>query len=151
MNENWKKYPHIVVLVEALQKWKSDFQIAEYVEANESGYDDSGRIQGASDQQGFEIADEYCWTHFDSDGDWIGPGVKTGDWGSGGVHGWFIGKVPRGPKENMLQTSAFACSVCQGRYFFEDEDGEEQECESCSVEDAEFLDLVEVLKTELGA
>ena len=146
MAKNWQDYPHIVALVGELQKWKEDFQITEYIEANESGYDQTGRIKGASDQTTSEIAEDYCWTHFSSDGEWIEAGVKTGDWGSGGVYGWFIGKVPRNGQQKTLQTHAFACSICQGNYTYEDEDGEELDCEACSEEDAEFINLVNALK-----
>lgn len=153
MSEDWKAYPHIVELVSALQRWKSEFQIIEYVEASPSGYDDLGRIQGASDQSTFEVADDYCWTHYMSDGDWIEPGVRTGDWGSGGVNGWFIGKVPIGEvspgRQMILQAHAFACSVCKGSYTYEDENGEEQDCEACALEDAQYIYLLEVLEAEL--
>ena len=47
MAKNWQDYPHIVALVGELNKWKEDFQIVEYSEADEAGYYQSGRIEGA--------------------------------------------------------------------------------------------------------
>ena len=146
MTTDWQQYPHIVVLVAELQKWKDEFQIVEYVTADESGYDKTKRIEGASDASAFEIADEFCWTYSSSDGqEWIESGVKTGEWGSGGVYGWFIGKIQRGSQELTLQTHAFACSVCEGHYSYEGVDGEDLDCEACLEQDAEFINLVEVL------
>lgn len=146
MTDEWQKYPHIVALVGELQKWKEEFQIVEYVSADEHGHDKTGRIEGASDASSFEIASEFCWTYSSSDGqEWIEDGVKTGDWGSGGVYGWFIGETKRNGQQIALQTHAFACSVCEGAYSYEGEDGEDLDCEACLEQDAEFINLVEVL------
>jgi hypothetical protein len=147
MKKNWKEFPHIVALAGALQEWKDEFKIIEFIRADESGNDQSGRLEGGSDKPNFEIAKEFCWTHFTSDGqEWIEAGVKIGDWGSGGVYGWFIGENQWGSQAITLQTHAFACSVCEGNYTYEGQNGEDMDCEACLEEDADFINLVDILK-----
>lgn len=147
MARDWQDFPHIVALAGELQKWKDKFKITEFIRADESGHDPSGRLEGGSSKPNFEIAKEFCWTHFTSDGqEWISAGVQAGDWGSGGVYGWFIGEIQWGSQEISLQAHAFACSVCEGNYTYEGENGEDFDCETCLEEDPDFIDLVEVLK-----
>jgi len=148
MAKDWREYPHIVALVSELRAWKDEFRIVEYIRANESGYDETERIQGASDKSSFEVASEYCWTHFTSDGEWIQSGVRAGDWGTGGVYGWFVGEIQSGSQHITLQTHAFACSVCEGLYAYTGENGQDLDCEACLEQDADFIDLFEVLNLE---
>ncbi len=125
-----------------MKKWAEQFEIYEFIQADENGYDTTGRIEGGvgGAPEG-KIDTAFVWTELLSSEEVITSVFHSGDWGSGGVYGWYVGRVSHENQNIVLDAGKFACSICQGMVSYEDEDGEEAECEVCMAEDPEFIRL----------
>ncbi len=141
-SEDWKKYPHIVAWVDDMNKWADSYQIYEFIQADENGHDPTGRIEsGLRDSPVATIEHSFVWTELLTSSEVITSEFHSGDWGSGGVNGWYLGRVSHENKNIVLDAGKFACSVCQGAVSYEDEDGEEADCDVCMEGDPEFIRL----------
>lgn len=130
---SWQSFPHIVRWVSEMQTWANDFGIYEYIDADEGGADPTGKLDQADPNT--------IWTELLLSDELIVSGYRTGDWGSGGVVGWYVGEVSHGGTELNFDAGKFACSVCEGRLTFKTASGEELDCEPCAIGDSQFIRL----------
>lgn len=129
-SENWQNYPYVVEWVEAMKHWAVEYEIYEFIPAVD-GYDPSGRIPSDPyEPETGTIPIGQIWTEIDSD-EAITSEFMVGDWGSGGVVGWYVGRVSHEGKPFSLVSGYRICLVCKGTKTFEDESGEELECDDC--------------------
>lgn len=135
--ENWQNYPYIVEWVESMKKWAAEYEIFEFIPSVD-GFDPSGRIPlDLFEPDTGSIPIDRIWTEID-DGQ-LTSEFMVGDWGSGGVVGWYVGRVSHEGKPVGLVSGYRLCLVCEGNYYFEDESGEEVYCDDCSSGKTDYL------------
>jgi hypothetical protein len=141
-SKSWREYPHIVTWVSEMNDWAQKYEIYEFIPADTDGYDPSGKLEsGPSDNLADRIDLGLVWTELLESEELIISEYKSGDWGSGGVYGWYIGRVSHQHQEITFAAGKFACSICEGLVNYETEDGEEADCEQCEMEDPALIRL----------
>lgn len=135
-SENWQDYPHLVEWVDQMKKWAADYQIYEFIGADEDGQDPSGRIpvefSYQRDENAGRLERHFIWTLEDngaSDGR-----IITSEFSSGMSRynfGWYVGRVPHENGRLIFDAGKLACNKCEGQGFLEDSEGDEVDCELC--------------------
>ena len=127
-------YPYLVEWVDQMNKWASDYEIYEFIQADEVGEDPTGRLPAFNGMSaGIDI--DLIWTVISHSGEEV---VSSGyEWGAGSfvVKGWYLGKVSHERKRLVLDHLKVVCSFCQGKIYFLDANDEEQECDRCTEEE----------------
>lgn len=135
MNENpeqWKDFPNVVEWVSQMKAWAEKYQIYEFIKADASGQDPSGRIRSLSLPEDSSFDESLVWTVFDSSSEVvITSEFSTGMGSSSGAIGWYLGREPHSSEKEIYDYLKRACNLCSGESIFTDSDGEEQECENC--------------------
>lgn len=133
-NKTWKDIQYLVDWVDSMNQWVEDFQIYEFIKADNNGEDPSGRIPSLQTVGELPIDTTVVWSVFDSTSEVvITSEYFTGAGASSGTLGWFLGRVPHGDKRIVLDYLKTVCELCEGEGWFENEEGEEEECEDCLV------------------
>lgn len=123
---DWKSVPELVQWRKEIDAWSSSFGIFGYVRAVGNGDDPTKSLH--------LIDPGLIWTEQDGNGpDLILPEFRIGDWGTGGVQGWFIAKIsrPAGFNQEFESMKELTCPVC--------EDGDVSEPDDCGNCDGEGL------------
>lgn len=139
--EDWQNYPYLVEWVESANKWAREYEIYEFMPADDQGLDPSGQFSEArfypmlpkftTQQTGRWFDDEgsLVWTLVDSDERYV-----QSDFHIGGDYtiGWFLGRIPHYGKTFPVQYLNEVCITCegQGSYFAPGSD-EEVDCLDC--------------------
>ena len=143
-SKSWRDYPHLVEWVEQMKKWVSDYQIYEFIAADDDGQDPSGRIPNehleSSENEG-KIEPRFIWTDHPGD-DVISSSFTSGHSGGGwNVSGWYVGRVPHDSESLYYDSAKRACNKCHGSQFFENSEGEEEDCDLCFDGTSEYVFL----------
>lgn len=143
-SESWRDYPHLVKWVEQMKKWVVDYQIYEFIAADDDGRDPSGRIPElwATEAENVgKIESRFIWTDHPGD-DVISSSFTSGSSGGGwNVSGWYVGRVPHDSESLYYDSAKRACNRCQGSQFFENSEGEEEDCDLCWDGKSEYVFL----------
>jgi hypothetical protein len=144
-SENWQDYPYLVEWVARMNEWVGEYQIYEFIPADETGQDPSGRVPNSlvtSHENQGKIEERFIWTLEDNgnpDGRLITTEFSTGIWR---VRGWYLGRIPHEGLEFSYEAGKLACNQCEGQGFFENAEGDEVDCELCeSGETSKFFEL----------
>lgn len=141
-SENWKDYPYLVEWVDQMNAWAEKYQIYEFIQADNSGEDPSGRIRRFRSPEFKNTLDgEFVWSVVDGGGVAY---VQSGDvWHSDTV-GWYVGRVSHGNEPLAYDVGKLACIKCQGESFYVDPEGEEVDCDLCEAgETSVWFDLTD--------
>ncbi len=131
-NEVWRQHHYLVEWVDEMNSGARKYQIYEFVKADESGEDPTGRIPSSSLPADYPFETEAVWTVFDSSSEIVvTTEFSTGMGSSAGVIGWFLGRVPHNDERIILDYMRLACEVCEGQIYYADDQGDELECERC--------------------
>ena len=144
-SENWQDYPYLVQWVDSVNNWAREYQIYEFVSADDQGYDPSGQL-GKNLEESLRHGDplrSFIWTIEDNPSDisvtsefFIGMGST---WR---ILGWYFGRVSHNNKRAGFDFMKKVCSTCQGAGgFFDPDRNEEVECLPC-VDSPVYVDLV---------
>lgn len=134
----WRDYGHIVKWVEEVQQWAHDFQVYEYIAADEQGLDPSKRVHGSSHE--LVEMENLIWTLADNGEErYITSEVMLGHFS---ILGWYIARVAYSGEKMVHDAGLYACNACEGEGIWRDADGEEIHCEECeSGETSVWIDL----------
>jgi hypothetical protein len=132
---NWQDYPYLVEWVDQMKKWAAEYQIHEFIPADEAGLDPSGRVPNnqltKAENEG-RLDTRVIWTLEDngaSDGR-----IITSEFSSGMSRynfGWYVGRVAHENGRLIFDAGKLACNECEGQGFLEDSEGDEVDCELC--------------------
>lgn len=145
-SENWEDYPYAVEWVERMNQWALEYQVGEFIPADDDGQDPSGRVPNflaAADENHGKLERSHLWTledTGDSEGRRITSEFSSGDWR---VRGWYLAGVPYVGDEISLPAGLLLCSQCRGERVFEDSEGEEVDCDLCWDGVTLFVELEE--------
>jgi hypothetical protein len=141
-SERWQDYPYLVEWVAQMNEWAAKYQIYEFLEADDSGEDPSGRIRRFRDPEfKHSIDGSFVWTVVDEGSEKY---IYSGDFWHSSVVGWYVGKVSHNNEKIGLDAGKLACSKCQGESFYEDSEGEEVDCDQCEAgETSVWFDLTD--------
>ena len=141
--EDWQNYPYLVEWVESANKWARDYEIYEFMPADDQGLDPSGRF---SKEDGYPGLPEFTtqstggygsegskvWTLHDGTDRLVLPDFLMGASSSRCTIGWYLGRIPHGEKAEVLEYMNEVCITCegQGSYIVAGSD-EEVDCLVC--------------------
>ena len=139
-SDNWQDYPYLIDWVAQMNAWAEKYQIYELIPADNSGEDPSGRIRRFRDPEFKNTIDgSFVWTVVDEGGQKY---LYSGDVWHSGVVGWYVGKVSHSNETLGFDAGKLACSKCQGQSFFEEDEGDEVDCDQCEAgETSVWIDL----------
>lgn len=113
-----EKVPEFVEFVSRMKGWAEEFEIYEFIVA-----DDDGNVPpGCS----ILVADEFVWTERAGDEQTIESGLATGSPNYGSCVGWYLGKKPWTGFSGFLAQETVLCPECL--------DGVTKEPEDCTNE-----------------
>lgn len=126
----WREIPEFKNLFEQAEAWKARFGIYKFIPDNGEGVDETGVVAS--------LDEHLVWTLKALDTDVIEPGYFEGDWGSGGVDGWYLAELPWSSdnSQSIDAMTIIPCNVC--------EDGERadlEDCENCDGEGTIWMRL----------
>lgn len=127
---DWRTVPEFKAWVDQAEAWKKEFGVYKFVWADGDGLDAEGETKG--------LGSDRVWTLKSLDIDWIVPGKFEGDWGSGGVTGWFLAEKPwnESNKFDLPAMKVIACVVCGNGEISDSDD-----CEACEYEGTIWMRL----------
>ncbi len=142
-SDNWRDYPYVVEWVEQMKQWARDYQIYEFIPADDNGLDRSGRIPNShvtpAENEG-KLEERFIWTLEDnggSDGRWITSEFSSG---FGLNRGWYVGRVPHENERQRYAGGKLACKKCEGQGFFEDSEAKTLEAALASAVDCDLCE-----------
>jgi hypothetical protein len=144
-SENWQDYPYLVEWVDSVNKWAQEYEIYEFVKADDQGYDLTGQL-GKNLEESPRHDDpllSFVWTVGDNPSEiYVTSEFGIGAGSTWRTLGWYLGRVPHNNKRAGFDFLKKVCSTCQGTGGFLDlETNEEVECLPC-VDSAVQVDLV---------
>ena len=135
MNEDpeaWREFPHLVEWVSQMMAWAKKYEIHQFIKADASGEDPSGRIRSLSLPPDSSFDKSLVWTVFDSSSEvCITSEFSTGMGSSAGAIGWYLGRKPHTGNKEIYDYLKVACNFCKGVGLYTNSDDEELECEKC--------------------
>ena len=147
--EDWQNYPYLVEWVESANRWAREYEIYEFMPADDQGLDPSGQFSPTdyypmvpkfTTQQTGRFDDEgsLVWTLVDSDERYVQSDFHIG---GDDTIGWFLGRIPHYGKTFPVRYLNEVCITCegQGSYFVPGSD-EEVGCLVCE-EDRVLVEL----------
>jgi hypothetical protein len=144
-SENWQDHPYLVEWVDSVNKWAQEYEIYEFVRADDQGYDLSGQL-GKNLEESIRHDDpllSYIWTVEDNPSDiCVTSEFFIGGGSTWRILGWYFGRVPHNNKRAGFDFLKKVCSTCQGAgRFFDPNINEEVDCLPC-VDSPVQVDLV---------
>lgn len=149
--EDWQNYPYLVEWVDSVNKWAEDYEIYEFMPADNQGLDPSGQFSEADyypmlpkftteSTGGFGGEGSKVWTLHDAADRLILPDFLIGAASSWCTIGWYLGRIPHGEKGEVLNYMNEVCPTCegQGSYFVP---GSDDEVECYCAGDPVFVEL----------
>jgi len=131
---DWKTVPEFVLWIDSVNAWVDLFGIYAQIPADSLGEDSSGIIES--------LDSNLVWTEQEGNGpDVIVPEVLLGDWGSGGVQGWFVGTEmrQRNTRLNVQTMLEIDCQSCGNGELDDPSD-----CDACEEEGVVWLRLEDI-------
>jgi len=108
---DWRKIPEAVEWAESMNDWAQLYQVFEFV-PTDNGFEEGS--SGKGEPKASICSPNLVWTLQDSgDGQTITPGFEEGDWGSGGVLGWYL--ASESWDDDSLEyyfAQQFECPIC---------------------------------------
>ena len=143
-SENWQDYPYLVEWVESANKWANEYQIYEFMPADDQGLDPSGQLSQpdgypalpkftTQSSGGYGGEGSLIWTLYDSSSErTILSEFSMGAGSSWATLGWYLGRRPHTEKREGVDYQNIVCNTCegQGSYFVPGSD-DELECSVC--------------------
>ena len=110
---DWQSIPAAVGWAETMNNWAQSYQVFEFV-ATDNGFEEGS--SGNLEPRASLLSPNLVWTLSDSgNGQVINPGFAEGDWGSGGVLGWYLASVPWDDEDQEYYfAQQFECPNCKG-------------------------------------
>jgi len=110
---DWRKIPEAVEWAESMNDWAQLYQVSKFV-PTDNGFEEGS--SGKGERNASTFSPNLVWTLQDSgDGQVITPGFEEGDWGSGGVLGWYLAAQPwADDTQEYYFAQQFECPGCKG-------------------------------------
>ena len=142
MSGDWRDYPYLVEWVAEMNQWARDYQIYEFIPADDDGQDPTGRTPDGrlpeSENEG-KIERRFIWTVTDNGSEAvISSRFSNGTWQN---RGWYLGRVPHESEQLFYDEAKYACAKCEGTGFWNDSEAYETDCEVCFEGNSVFIDL----------
>jgi hypothetical protein len=127
---DWKSVPEAVEWAREMNAWVEEYKVYDYV-STDNGFE--GGNEGLVDPRVSVINPKLVWTVSDSGGvETITPGFQEGDWGSGGVLGWYLSRIEWTDEDQELYSGKqMNCPSCEG--------SDESDCELGEVCESGFI------------
>ena len=124
--ENWQNYPYLVEWVESANKWAREYEIYEFMPADDQGLDPSGQFSPTdyypmlpkftTQQTGrFDNEGSLVWTLVDSDERYVQSDFRIG---GDDTIGWFLGRIPHYGRTFPVRYLNEVCITCEGQGSF---------------------------------
>ena len=141
-SDNWEDYPYLIDWVAQMNAWAEKYQIYQFVSAEHSPEDSSRRNVGFKSPDPKNPVDEsFIWTVVDEVSEKY---IRSGDFQHSSAVGWYLGKVSHKNETIFLDAGKLACSKCQGQSFFEEDEGDQVDCDQCEAgETSVWIDLTD--------
>lgn len=127
---NWREIPEFVQWYETAERWRSEFGVFEFIQADPEGLDPTGKVS--------EYEEHFVWSLKSWDTDFIEPGRFEGFSPRGGVEGWYLSKEPwtDNNRPTIEAQIIVSCPVCGDGELSDPED-----CETCEYEGTIWMRL----------